>query len=374
MVGGLFAWLLLPLGMILGWALRRSRDDGTGAGRAELTGGNSGLDQEQAIAALARAVDADPAAELQLALGGLLRRRGEIDRAIALHEAVLAHPALAPQLQDAARLELAQDYLKAGLLDRAETMAIALSDSSQLPIPALELLLDLYEQSRDWPHAIETARRLQGAKGQSNALRIAHYWCELAETAKAKKDLDGAAAHVAKAQAEDRDSVRAAMLEAAIAESRGDWKAALEAYWRAMQRNGRFFPEVAAQVERCCREAGDTAGYGKFLDEALSALTDLAAPALAKARWMQAQGQPVRGFLAEPLARKPTREGLLVWIEGGPAEEPSPLRPLAETLKKSIQMRPKYACAHCGVAPSVLFWQCPGCKRWGSIAPAEEKL
>jgi len=128
MFDSVLAWLLLPLGAALGWAWARRRPDGESEPRSRedtMAGLNSLANDntDQAITALSRAADADPAAaELQLTLGGLFRKRGETDRAIRLHEAILARPDLSQKLADTARIELAQDYLKAGLLDRAESL------------------------------------------------------------------------------------------------------------------------------------------------------------------------------------------------------------------------------------------------------------
>src|SRR5581483_11054345 len=168
-----FAWLLLPFGMALGWAWARRRGavEGAPSSREAAAAGLGSLDpDDQAVAALSHAADADPAAaELQLTLGALFRKRGEIDRAIRLHETLLARSDLPRQVADAARIELAQDYLKAGLLDRAETLLQGMEGSSAQLAGALELLLDLYEQARDWPQALEVARRLQAVRGQSLA-------------------------------------------------------------------------------------------------------------------------------------------------------------------------------------------------------------
>lgn len=380
MIEAFFDWLLLPLGVILGWALARSgRAGGASTAHRDALAGLSSLardNADQAIAALSRAVEVEPGAvELQLTLGGLFRKRGEIDRAIRLHEAVLARPKLSPAEAEMARYELAQDYLKAGLMDHAERLLLDLVETAARPA-ALELLLEVYEQGREWNRAIETARHLQSARGQSLAPQIAHYYCELAESARAAGDTAAAARHFERALEEDRDCVRASLGQAALAEAAKDWPGAIRAYWRALRQDGRFFPDVAPALERCYREAGDAQGYAQFLEEAETAFPDSAAPALAKARWLQAQGQRLRGYLAPHLGRKPTREGLLLWLDGGAEEDAAPasLQPFLAALRQSLRLRPRYACRTCGLTPQALYWQCPGCRRWGSIAPVEETL
>jgi lipopolysaccharide biosynthesis regulator YciM len=305
----------------------------------------------------------------------MFRRRGEVEHAIRVHEGVLAGTGLSPADAGAARVELAQDYLKAGLLDRAEALLETLDQAGSQAGAALELLLEIHEQSRDWARAIETAGRLQAVKGASAALRIAHYLCEQAEAARTAGNLAGAARLVEAALKEDRECVRAGILQAALFEGAKDWRNAIKAYWRSMQQDGRFFAEVAPAMERCCREAGDAAAYDAFLAEAEASLVDSPAPALARARWQQMQDQPVREGLGAALARNPTREGLLLWLRGS-RQEPPPesLKTFSESLGKSLQARPRYRCTRCGLLPSVLFWQCPKCRTWGSVVPAEERL
>ena len=366
---GLFAWLLLPLGIALGWALRRNPLTGGAAPATAQAGelpGHHSVPQD---------VDTPNELESQLALGEWLRRRGEIDRAINLHRSLLERPGLAPSDADVARVELAQDYLKAGLLDHAESLLHELGDSGVQLAPTLELLLDLYEQARDWPQAIVTARRLQAVKGQSVGPRIAQYWCERAEVATAAGD--AAATQMLQSALEaDSECVRATLLQAVRAEAAQDWESAKRACWRAMQQDGRFFADVAPMMERYCQKAESPESYRRFIEEAMTSLAGSAAAPAAKARWLRAQGSPVREFLSGHLATLPSREGLLLWMEGGKENEPVPpgLQGLTDWLKKSVKERPRYACVSCGLQPGLLFWQCPRCRQWGSVKPAEDRL
>lgn len=379
-----FAWLLLPLGAVLGWAYARRRiadgDLPPQPSRAATLAGLASLasnDDDQAIAALSRAVEAEPAAvELQLALGGLFRKHGEIDRAIRLHEAALASGVLAADAADPVRLELAQDYLKAGLMDRAEGLLTALAGGGPHTAAALDLLLDLYQQSRDWKHAIETAQRVQSSRGRSMSARIAHYYCELAEAARAAGRADEARQAAEQALDEDTACVRANLLLAAFAEADKDWDRAIKTYWRAAQQDARFISELAAPLQRCYAEAGKPAVYEEFLDEAEAAYPDASAPMLAKARWLQAHGESPREYLSGRLSRKPTLQGVLLWLEGGrlPDTTEDALQAFRESLKRSLQARPRYHCGACGLRPNVLYWQCPHCKNWGTVAPAEDLL
>ena len=204
-----FQWLLigLPLAFALGWMasrfdlrqLRRERQD---APRAYFKGLNLLLNEQQdkAIDAFIEAVQNDPdTTELHFALGNLFRRRGEFERAVRVHQHLLGRSDLRAGDRERAQRALAQDYMKAGLFDRAEAAWRELL-GTPFEAEAQLALLSLYERSRDWPRAAEVARRLEQAGGGSFASRIAHYECELAEAADARGDQAASDAALARAR------------------------------------------------------------------------------------------------------------------------------------------------------------------------------
>src|SRR5210317_928148 len=142
----------------------------------------------------------DKTIETHFALGSLFRRRGEVDRAIRIHQNIIARPDLASGQRDQALYSLAKDYLGAGLLDRAEKLFVRLAQGSRYQVQALEALCRIYEQEKDWDKAIDAGRRLEVLGGRSLALQIAHYNCELAEAAVAKNDYVAARDYVKRAQ------------------------------------------------------------------------------------------------------------------------------------------------------------------------------
>src|ERR1043165_9940405 len=190
-------WFLLPLGAALGWALARNfwpARPGQAEGselRTHLTGLEHLIeeDPDQAIAELLQQADLKPeTAELQLTLGSLFRRRGEVDRALRLHENLLNRSGIDPQLAQKARFELAQDYVKAGLVDNAEKLFRELVRQGMFLSESLEALVAIYEQLRDWSHAIDFAQQLEAVRGQSFKPLIAQFTCERAESARQKSD------------------------------------------------------------------------------------------------------------------------------------------------------------------------------------------
>ena len=134
--------------------------------------------------------------ETHLALGSLFRRRGEVDRAIRIHQNIIARPDLASEQRDQALFSLAKDYLRAGLLDRAEKMFARLAQGSRYQVDALENLTRIYEQEKEWEKAIGAGQQLEVLGGRSLALQIAHYYCELAEASALAKDYGAARAYV----------------------------------------------------------------------------------------------------------------------------------------------------------------------------------
>ncbi|MGH8460898.1 MAG: lipopolysaccharide assembly protein LapB [Stenotrophobium sp.] len=386
MLDSLLAWLLLPLGAVLGWVLakRMPHPDQQALNTEQLGGLLSHLtadDPDQAIAALTQAAEFDQStAELHLTLGNLFRKRGEIDRALRIHEALLARPQLKPQLKHQVRFELAQDYSKAGLMDRAEDLFNELASEGLFVSAALEQLVGVYEQQRDWKHAIEAAQRLEAARGESRRGNIAQYYCELAEESRKAKNVSAAEKLVRKALDKDKGCVRASLMLGALAEAREDFAEAEKHYLRAFDQNPRFLPELMTPLQRCYERTGNVAGYLLFLKD-VREQAGAAIPILAEARLMRQEGMDALNHLATGLEAQPTRALFAEFLEvlekrpevvtAGLDKAAASLR---HALKKLMESAPRYQCSHCGFNPRQLFWQCPSCKQWGTVTPVEDVI
>lgn len=381
------SWLLLPLGAALGWYLAQRGRAGTPTGRGAPGGGApeylSGLthlvneDPDQAIAALVRAVEVDPSTvELHLTLGSLFRKRGEVDRALRLHENLLARPNLTPAQMHQARYELALDYLKAGVMDRAESILEELVAQGQFLPGSLEQLLAIHEQAREWDKAIETSRRLEPVKRQSLRPLIAQYACEQAEEARLRKDAPAAIKLASRALSEDPQCVRASLLQGALYEAAQDYNAALRAYRRVPEQDSRFLGEVLAGIERCFAAQQNRAGLRLFLEEAEERWPH-PGPMLLTARLMLADGHDPTVYLAQRLQKLPNWQGLDLLFESL-ARQSEALAPtingLRGALRKTYESTAPYQCTHCGLTPRLLFWQCPSCKQWASVVPVQGLL
>lgn len=364
MLETLISWALLPMGVLLGSAMaRRKMLDGS----EPAPPGEPKLDLN-----LPPRTDAETV-ELQMTLGSLFRKRGEFDRAIQLHEAVLARSGLSVLEAGQARLELAQDFLRGGVMDRAEALLQSLVGSGEHLDEALELLLDLHEQGRDWQEAIRTAARLQSVQGKSQARRIAHHHCELGDNARHDGDLALARQRAEKALDADRGCARASLQLAALAEAARDWGGAIKAYGKAIEQDVRYLPEVLAPMKRCHHEADRDEAYRQFLDDAEADHPESLAVVLAKAEALSEEGGDAQAYLAGRLMKTPSLIGLLAWIDAAmPGFDTA--AGLTEAYRKRLQALPRYVCSSCGLKPGVLFWQCPSCKQWATIAPAKDTL
>ncbi len=375
------SWLLLPLGIVLGWVLatRIHAEAGSQPTHDSESTVDVALDamSDDAITAIGRAADANPAlAELQLTLGALFRRRGEVDRAIAVHERLHANTALSNATRDDALYELAQDYLKAGLMDRAEALLHELINRTTHAERGLELLLSTHEQTRDWQQAIDVASQLQGIKARDFSNRLAHYHCELAEQVLDDDPVE-ARRLARRALYLCPASVRASLLLGAIAEKLQDPIAALNAYRRVPEQDARFLPEVIASLERCSNVIHQPEMFVEFIEEAEQRLPQAGCVVLARARLIGQDQGDVMSYLAARLAQHPHWPGLLAWIDAQSiAKTPAAagLGALRDALRKRLDSRPGYRCTHCGLTPGMLFWQCPSCKQWDSVVPDEDRL
>lgn len=371
-------WLLLPLGIALGIAL--GRNPRSALNDSEMLAGLT-LAQDnpdRAIAALTKALERDPAAaELNLTLGALFRKRGEIDRALRLHENVLAQAELKPDTRALALYELGQDCIKAGLLDRAEE---ALKKAAQHPAfdaLAYEQLLPIHEQLGEWPEATYVAERLESLKRQSRAVERAHYLLEQAVEAQQQGNQPQAIKLAQRALETDSACVRANLFMGQLHEAAENWTEAVNAYARVPAQNPRFLAEVIPAVERVCKISGQTQVLRDFLDQLEIAHSLDSSVWLARAQLI-GDGDAQASYLAEKLSQKPSWRGLIQFLSLPPAREAgvltAPVQSFRDALATLLQSRPSYLCAHCGFTPSLLFWRCPSCKQWGTVAPSEDSL
>ncbi len=377
-------WLALALAAGAGWiAARRNTPQNSESPRGRTLASDyyEGLNyllneqQDQAIEVFVRMLEVNSdTVEIHLALGNLYRRRGEVDRAIRLHQNLIARPTLNRQQREQALLELGQDYMRAGLLDRAERIFQELAQAKAYTRQALEQLLDVYQQEKDWEKAITTARALEKETGQRESLVIAHYYCELAEQAFKAGDNGRAGKMVKKALATDSNCVRASLLQGRLEMERGNFKAAVRAYTQVQDQDADFLTETLDPLVECYQRLGNNKKLTQYLSE-LFHRNGGAAPMLALTDMLEQQqgSRAAVEFIATQLTQRPSIRGVNRLVELGLINSQGESREILQTLKDLLGQlmadKPAYKCHQCGFKSKSLFWQCPSCKTWSSVKP-----
>ncbi len=316
----------------------------------------------------------DKTIETHFALGNLFRRRGEVDRAIRIHQNIIARPDLGAEQRDQALYSLAKDYLHAGLLDRAESLFKRLAEGSRYQVQALESLCGIYEQEKEWEKAIDASQKLELLGGRSLALQIAHYYCELAEASAANKDYAAARAFVKKAQAGRPRTLRGALTRAHIARETDDHKTALRLYQRIIEEHTYLLVEALPEIIATYEREGSMTGLETALRSMLSKNPEMSSLLAYTAIVNDIGGVPIIDQCVEQyMLDEPT---LIEFVdvqhltEAGGSTRESALQKVRQALSKLAGSTPRYQCQECGFSSQRLLWQCPSCRNWETQRPA----
>ena len=375
-------FLLLPIAAATGWLIGRrggERHSDSQVSRLSTTyfrGLNYLLNEQpdKAIEVFLRIAELDKDTfETQVALGHLFRRRGEVDRAIRLHQALVQRPDLSDQQKVQALLALGEDYMRSGLLDRAETVFSDLVHLDMRAPQALKHLIGIYQAERDWDKAIENATRFEEITEEPMGKLVAQFECELADRHRAAGEIEQARAAIARANAADANSVRAGILEGRIELEAGNDGAAIRAFERVARHDADYLPEILPALLTCYESSGDSTGARSFLAEMIEHYRGVA-PVLALTRMVEAdEGVPAaRAYLAQQLKDRPSVRGEAALIDLTLAEGADPVATLHDLKHITDQLlvrNPSYRCNRCGFGARAHHWQCPSCKEWGSVKP-----
>lgn len=375
------SWILLgvPIVFALGWLasrfdLRQLRIENRQAPKAYFKGLSYLLNeqQDQAIDAFIEAVQRDPdTSELHFALGNLFRRRGEYERAVRVHEHLLSRADLSRSDRDRAQHALAQDFLKAGLLDRAED-ALRKLDGTRYQEQAWLTLLSLHERSRDWPQAQQTAQRLQKAQQGDFSARLAHYQCELAAHAwDKKKDLQAAHDLLDQAIQDTPTAARPRIQRAGLLAAQDDLRGAFEELAALERHAPQALPLVASELVRIGQSVGELARATEILERSYGAAPSVdVIDAIVQAQ--HAGGMPLSSA-REAYVRHMTQEPSLIaatrWLGHEPFAREGAYPVVQRSLESAARPLARYRCAACGFEAQGYFWQCPGCQAWESFPP-----
>lgn len=331
------------------------------------------LDEEpdKALEVFLRMVDVDnDTVETHFALGNLYRRRGEVERAIRVHENIMARPSLSDEHRVHAMFALGEDYFRAGLFDRAERLFLQLADGGGRHVAALRYLLRIYEQQRDWEQAIAVHRRLVAVASPEHPTAIAHYHCEIAEQLRASGDFDGARQQLHLAREAQRNFARGALIRADIALDMNQPELAALLCQRAVELHPKLLTLALPRVMRAMRGTDAVEIARRF--RAWMRPDPVARAELAYAAIVAGLEQEpfVIECLPDLLREDPTLGEIVTATSGEPAQLTAEQRAaLATALGRILRRTQRYRCVDCGFASASHFWQCPGCRSWDAFAP-----
>ncbi len=329
---------------------------------------------DKAIDSFMEVVKVDPqTVDLHFALGSLFRRQGETERATRMHQNLLDRPDLPPDKREMATFELAQDFLRAGLLDRAEELFSKLG-GTPFEHASLGHLISIYEQEKDWQRAIEATRRMETLAKTPYFREIAEYRCEIAQAALVRRDDAAVREALGEALAAHRGCVRATLIAGDLARAEGNPAEAIAQWQRIESQNPAFLALAAERLADAFRACDDPEQGIRVLAswqaqypslDILDALFELT---------LERKGPATAAELVkDELARNPTLLGLDRLLEAQLQSAPADRRHDLELVKGLVGAHIKrlglYRCEQCGFRARQFYWRCPSCQKWETFSP-----
>lgn len=377
-------FLLLPVAAAYGWYMgRRSaqqskQDDASRLSRDYVTGVNFLLSnqQDKAVDLFLDMLKEDTGTvEAHLTLGNLFRSRGEVDRAIRIHQSLMESASLTYDQRLLAVQQLGRDYMAAGLYDRAEGMFKQLVDETDFRLGALQQLLQIYQSTSDWQSAIEVAERLVKLGKEKHRGEIANFWCELALQQMAGNDLDKAMALLKKGAAADKNSARVSIMMGRVWMEKGDYAKAVESLERVIEQDKELVGETLEMLQTCYQQLGKIDEWEAFLRRCAEENTGATADLMLAQILEQREGiESAQNYVTRQLERHPTMRVFHKLIEYhiNEAEEgraKQSLGVLRQMVGEQVRSKPRYRCQKCGFTAHTLYWHCPSCRSWSTIKP-----
>jgi lipopolysaccharide assembly protein B len=376
-------WMLLvfPLFFAMGWITARMDikellSESSLLPRSYFQGLNFLLSEQQdkAIEAFIEVVKVDPQTiELHFALGSLFRKRGEVDRALRMHLNLVERADLDDDKKQQALFELAQDYLKAGILDRAE-QAFQQLLTSPYAKESLDFLLEIYQKEKDWLKAIDISQRLTDLTGQSHGKEAASFYCELATHELSRKQTDAATVHLEQALEVNPRAVRATIMLGDLAKEAGNIKHAIEIWKRIEQQDPQYLPLAAERLMQGHRQTdNENAGIALLQDYQAKYPSQDLMNVLFQAVLQRDGAEAAYQLVRNELQRNPTLLGLDKFLEARLLEVTDKNRSDVELVKNLVHQRTRtlamYHCSSCGFKARQFYWHCPACHGWETYSP-----
>lgn len=378
-------FLLLPVAAAYGWYMgRRSaqqdkQQEANRLSREYVAGVNFLLSNQQDKAVdlfLDMLKEDSNTVEAHLTLGNLFRSRGEVDRAIRIHQALMESSSLTFEQRLLAVQQLGRDYMSAGMYDRAEDMFSQLIDEEDFRISALQQLLVIHQATSDWMKAIDVAEKLVKLGMDKQHIEIAHFYCELALQAVSSDDLDKAMSLLKRAASADKQCARVSIMFGRIYMAQHDYAKAIESLQRVLSQDKELVSETLPMLHQCYQHWTDqqqvwTGFLKRCVEENCGATAELMLVEIIE----QYEGcDVVQAYINRQLQRHPTMRVFyrlmdyhLADAEDGRAKESLLL--LRDMVGEQIRTKPRYRCHKCGFTAHSLYWHCPSCRSWASVKP-----
>ncbi len=377
-------FLLLPVAAAYGWYMgRRSsqqdkQQEASRMSRDYVTGVNFLLSNQQDKAVdlfLDMLKEDSGTVEAHLTLGNLFRSRGEVDRAIRIHQSLMESASLTYDQRLLAIQQLGRDYMAAGFYDRAEQMFEQLVDETDFRSGALQQLLLIHQATSDWNNAIDVAERLVKLGKTSKKMEIAHFYCELALQAMSSDDLERAMTLLKKGEAADRNSARVSIMMGRLQMAKGEYARAVIALKRVIEQDKELVSDTLEMLETCYRHLQQPTEWNDYLKRCVEENTGATAELYLAGILVREEGAEVaQTYITRQLQRHPTMRVFhrlmdfnLQDAEDGRAKES--LMALRDMVGEQIRTKPRYRCHKCGFTAHTLYWHCPSCRAWSSVKP-----
>lgn len=379
--------LLLPVAAAFGWAMGRREsprtevDQQTNQFHPNYFKGLNYLINEQpdkAVDVFVQLLEVDSdTVEMHLALGNLFRRRGEVDRAIRIHQNLIARPQLDREHRVQAMSALAHDYLFAGVLDRAERLFLEIVELGGNEESSLRFLLYIYQQEKEWQKAIRTARKLEILTKTPMRSSIAQYYCELSQRFYDKGQVDNARAMLKQARSYQPECVRASILAGDLERELGQYARALRCYQRVMDQDPHYLIEVVKPLEICYQKLNRLDDYLVYLRASLKRNLNIDVIVIVSQQLQIQQGERAAAeFLLTQLDQKPSLRALEhlaeLYMIDARGETRDKLNLLQRAIRALLKDKPTYRCTQCGYTGNTLFWLCPSCHAWSTVKPIQQ--
>lgn len=379
-------FLLLPVAAFSGWLIGRKGSSNRHHSSSDFNAGYfKGLNyllneqSDKAIEVFVQMLEVDSeTVETHFALGNLFLRRGEVDRAIRIHQNLIARPTLTPLQRQQALFELGKDYLRAGLLDRAESLFIQTSSNSELSPLALRHLLEVYQLEKEWQKAIDVALKLKGSKEFTEmGPIIAHLLCEQAEDALRHNRSNEALRLVKKALDEDKGCVRATLFEAKMEMTRRDYRKAIRILQRVEGQDAGYLQEILPSLRECYHHLDNNDELLIYLDRLIkqqrggSSFVLLYAELMGVKYGLDEAISVLMRYLPEHPSLQVMKKMIEWKVQRHDIDESSDLARLNQIISMRLDGKPAYQCRNCGFTSRTLNWQCPTCKQWNKVKPLQ---